>query len=83
MCRREIGGTGILGVGGEEYVLTELNQLLTGTGGGRMVDLGCRRSLSLGWVVQESAEPGTSAQEGSSVPSARNDHKDKDLDLVD
>ena len=44
--------TGILGVGGGERVLTELNQLLTSTGGGgRMVDLGCRRSLSLGWVV--------------------------------
>ena len=28
MCRRETGGTGILGVRGEEYVLTELNQLL-------------------------------------------------------
>ena len=30
---------------GEECVLTELNQLLTSTGGGRVVDLGCRRSL--------------------------------------
>ena len=48
MCRRETGGTGILG--GEECVLTELNQLLTGEG--RVVDLGCRRSLSLGWVVE-------------------------------
>ena len=44
-------GLGILGAGGEECVLTELNQLLTSTGGGRVVDLGCRRSLNLGWVV--------------------------------
>ena len=36
---------------GEECVLTELNPLLTSTGGGRVVDLGYRRSLSLGWVV--------------------------------
>ena len=45
--------TGILGVGGggEECMLTELNQLLTSTGEGRVVDLGYRRSLSLGWVV--------------------------------
>ena len=49
MCRWETGGTGILGVGGEECVLTELNQL---TSTGRVVDfVGCRRSLSLGWVV--------------------------------
>ena len=34
MCRRETGGTGILGVGGGGVcVLTELNQLLTSTGG--------------------------------------------------
>ena len=39
MCRRETGGTGILGVGGEECVLTELNQLLKRTWGGRVVDL--------------------------------------------
>ena len=52
VCRRETGGTGILGVGGRGVcVLTELNQLLTSTGGERVVDLGCRRSLSLGWVV--------------------------------
>ena len=39
------------GAGGEECVLTELNRLLTSTGGGgTVVDLGCRRSLSLGWV---------------------------------
>ena len=31
--------------GAEECVLTELNQLLTSTGEGRVVDLGCRRSL--------------------------------------
>ena len=37
--------------GGGECVLSELNQLLTSTGGGRVVDLGCRRSLSLGCVV--------------------------------
>ena len=30
-------------------MLIELNQLLTSTGGGRVVDLRCRRSLSLGW----------------------------------
>ena len=51
MCRRETGGSGILGVGGEECVLTELNRLSTSTGRGRVVDLGCRTSLSLGWVV--------------------------------
>ena len=31
-------------------MLTELNQLLTSTGG-RVVDFGCMRSLGLGWVV--------------------------------
>ena len=38
MYRRESGGTGILGVGGKECVLTELKQLVTSTG--RVVDLG-------------------------------------------
>ena len=42
-----LGGGG----GGKECVLTELNQLLTSTGGGRVDDLGCRRSLSLVWDV--------------------------------
>ena len=57
MSRWETGGTvdwdpwNEGGGGGEECVLTELNQLLTSTGGGRVVDLGCKRSLSLGWVV--------------------------------
>ena len=51
------GGTGILGVeegGREECVLTELNQLSVDNrhrGRGRVGDLGCRRSLSLGWVI--------------------------------
>ena len=43
------GGGGV----GEECVLTELNQLVISTGGGRVGDLhvGCRISLSLGWDV--------------------------------
>ena len=51
---RSAGGnceTRILGVGGEECVLTELNQLLTGHRGRRVVDLGYRLSLSLVWVM--------------------------------
>ena len=32
-------------------MLTELNQLLISTEGERVLDLGYRRSLSLGWVV--------------------------------
>ena len=53
MCRRETGGIVDWDPwrGGGECVLTELHQLLTSTGGGRLVVLGCRRSLSLGWVV--------------------------------
>ena len=39
------------GGGGKECVRTELNQLLTSTGGERVADLGWRRSLSLGWDV--------------------------------
>ena len=46
----EWGGGG--GGRGEECVLTELNLLLTSTWAGRVVDLGCRRSLSMGWVVE-------------------------------
>ena len=42
---RSLGGGGG-GLGGEECVLTELNQLLTSTGEGRVVYLGCRRSRS-------------------------------------
>ena len=40
--------TGILGVGREECALTELNQLLTSTGGGRVVDIGCIPQSGLG-----------------------------------
>ena len=38
-------------------MLTELNQLVTNTGGGRVIDLGCRRSLNLGWVDRRSFGP--------------------------
>ena len=41
--------TGILGMRGEECVLTELNKLLTSTRGGWLTWY--RRSISLGWVV--------------------------------
>ena len=41
-------GLGSLEWGGEECVLIELNQMLTSTGGGRVVDLGCRRFLQSG-----------------------------------